>query len=280
MLAALPTLLGIPTGGGFSTTLLSRMLSSMTMDVTQIALFWLGIFLESLLLLRALKVRLFTRYSLFYFYLSAVLVVQILEAVAMPLRRVYSFVYWFGEPITAALGCAIMFELYRQCLARYPGAARLSRNVMTFVFALVISRTIAQLVYGRALKVTFLTFERDIRILELIFLAGLLLLVRYYAISLGRNITGMAIGYGVYIMFQIVHITIRMQRGDSFEPIWNHVQPFAYLLVLCVWTVALWSYAPAAAPASAPAMDYDELHATTRQHLGHAENRLSRIAKS
>jgi len=75
------------------------------------------------------------------------------------------------------VGCCVVWEAYKVALARYPGAARMARNVFLFLFILAITRIFvkhgtARLIPGK----TTLETERDLRIVQVTLLIGLVAL--------------------------------------------------------------------------------------------------------
>jgi hypothetical protein len=248
--------------------------------VSQIIL-WTCNFLEAVLLLRAVRGRFFARYSLFYVYLLWVLL-RSLAGFYVMLRHSeqYSFFYWHTQFIDALLGCGIIFELYRQGLVHYPGAARMTRNVLALVFAIVISKVLSNALSGAALSPIPIAYdlERNFRIVQSVFLIVVIALFCYYAIPLGKNLRGMMLGYGLFLGTSVVNLTFRTQFGSAFQEWWVYLQPLSYVLVLAIWCSALWFYAPMPLPGPQSKFEYDYqmLSAGTRRRVAQVRNYLSK----
>jgi len=103
---------------------------------------WLAaLILEVLLLVCAIKGGFLRRYRLFYVYLASVLVADLaLFPVYYWVPRAYPYVYWYSQFFLIASGCAVVWEIYRAALKPYPGAARITRNVLAFLFIITFSR--------------------------------------------------------------------------------------------------------------------------------------------
>lgn len=247
---------------------------STTLWVTALAL-------ESVLLLRAILGNFLKQYRFFYLYLGCVL---IRDASLMPIYylwpRFYPYAYWYSQFFHVAIGCAVVWEAYRLALSRYPGAARMARNVLSFIFIFSISRIFVKVwnspkwIPGR----TSLEAERDLRIVQIALLVGLVVLFAYYAIPLGRNLKGIIYGFSAFVGTSVVHLTLRDYLGDSFQHLWQYIQPIVYILVLIIWCTTLWSYATIPEPEIEPRFetDYQSLVRATRKRLSSARTYVSR----
>lgn len=238
-----------------------------------------GLVLESALLARALLGNFLKYYSLFYLYLISVFLRSAsLFAVYHLWANFYAPAYWYTQLLNVLLGCALLWEVYKVALAQYPGAARMARNVLLFMFILVITRIFVKAwnspnwIPGK----TTLETERDLRIVQLVLLIGLVALFTSYAIPLGRNLKGIIYGYGLFNATSVAHLTVRDYLGDSFQRAWEYIQPVCYLIVLLMWCATLWSYAPIPEPTTEPQLeaDYQSLLASTKKTVRSARSHV------
>lgn len=240
--------------------------------------------LESLLLFRAMRGRLLRTYPLFYFYVGFVLSlssVRLVIYLAEP--RYYRPFYWHTQSLSVLVGCGVVWEIYRRALGRFPGAARMARNVLLFLLLMVFSRALVSASNGQGWWPTGTTaeLERNLRTVQALLLIGLLLIIGSYRIPLGRNLSGMFLGYGLFIGTSVINLSFRILLGDSFQTAWQYLQPLFYLAVLCVWCIALWSYEAALLPKSEPKIeeDYQILAAATKRRLLQARAYLGRAIR-
>jgi hypothetical protein len=256
----------------------------MGVPIVQQVILWLGVFLAASIVLRGLQTRLVGRFSLFYGYMSVVLTVTLVQYITYTyFHGLYALVYWICEFASALVGCAIIFELYRQSLRPFPLLSAIANKVMLFVLALVVARILV----GNTFKGTIdpqtikVALERDLRITQAVFLCGLLLLTTYYSVHLGRNLKGLALGYGIFLGLNIVHLSIRANVGLSFESVWRALQPASFDIALCIWLAFLWSKDPALQQAPSPRLgeDYAQLVAATRKRMAQTEEQLIRIIR-
>src|SRR5882762_5674698 len=248
------------------------------------ALWVTALALESALLLRAFRGNFLKHYRFFYFYLGWVLVSDLsLIPFYYLLPKTYGYAYWSSQYFSLLVGCCVVWEAYKVALARYPGVVRMARNVFLFLFILAITRIFVKAwnspnwIPGK----TTLETERDLRIVQVTLLIGLVALFAYYAIPLGRNLKGIIYGYGLFIATSVAHLTLRDYLGDSFQRAWQYIQPICYLVVLVMWCVTLWSYAPIAQPTNEPRLeaDYESLRATTKSKVQSARSYLLRAMR-
>lgn len=244
-------------------------------------IFWTCNILEAALLLRAVRGRFFAKYSLFYAYLLWVLARSLAGFYVLLWHAdLYPYFYWYTQFIDLLLGCGIIFELYRQGLVHYPGAARMTRNVLGLVFAIVISKVLSNAFSGMGLSPGSIAYqlEGNLRIVQSVFLAALIALFYYYAIPLSKNLRGMMLGYGFFLGTSVVNLTFRTELGSPFQAWWEYLQPLSYVLVLAIWCSALWSYAPMPLPGPESKLEYDYqlLSAGTRRRVAQVRNYLSK----
>ncbi|MGC2331239.1 MAG: hypothetical protein WA581_07285 [Candidatus Acidiferrales bacterium] len=123
--------------------------------------------------------------------------------------------------------------------------------------------------------------ERNVRTVQALFLCGILAVVSYYRIPIGKNLKGMISGYGLYIVTSLFTLATRAYAGPRFNGAWNVIQPLSFDASLTIWLLALWSYHPNPAPDPAIPLetDYEALAARTRRTLVAMRSHLTRTAR-
>jgi hypothetical protein len=241
---------------------------------------WLtALTLESVLLVRAIRGNILKQYPFFYLYLSCVL---LRDASLMPIYylwpKIYGYAYWYSEFFSVVVGCGVVWEVYKVALSRYPGAARMARNVLPFLFIVAASRIFVNAWNNpRWLpESTTLEVERDLRILQLVLLLGLAGLIAYYAVPLRRDLKGIIYGFSAFVAITFIHLTFGNSLGGSFRYFWPYVQPMAYLFVLLIWCRTLWSWETAPEVEIDPRLevDYQSLASATKRQLRAAHGYL------
>jgi hypothetical protein len=247
---------------------------------------WLaGLLALALLLIRAVIGGFTRRYTLFYVYVTFVLVTScFLVFIYFAKPSEYRHFYWYTEFPGVALGCGIVWEIYRGSLGRFPGAARMARSVLFFMLAMVLSKVLVDTWNGTVWwpTGTVVELERDLRAAQAIVLVGLVMIISFYRIPLGQNLWGMMLGYGLFIGTNVITLALRALLGDVFNNAWLYLQPLSYNAMLCVWCIALWSYKPVPVPKTEPRIeqDYHILAAATRKRLVQARTYVRKAMRS
>jgi hypothetical protein len=233
---------------------------------------WLTIALEVTLLWRGVFVRSFSRFPYFYFYLSFVLVQSLfLLSIMRWWGKGFAAFYWGTQGLALVIGSLVIFEVYRIGLRRFPGTAKMARNLLYLVFALTIAKVLANQWNGRVwgLEQTTGDMERDFRIVQACSLLALVIALLLYRVHIGRHLKGIITGYGLFVVSSVVQLSLLSYLGASFQKVWHYLQPVSYLVFLTIWTVALWSPVLEEAPEAAelPPGGYSRLARKTEEDL-------------
>jgi len=253
--------------------------------MSPLAIWLAGLTLVAFLLLRALRGGFVRRYTLFYIYLGFVLVTSsFLLVIYLARPNDYQRLYWYAEFPGVALGCGIVWEIYRGSFRRFPGAARVARSVLFFVFAVVLSKFLVDTWNGAAWwpAGAVLELERNLRAAQAVILGGLVMVISIYRIPLGQNLWGMMLGYGLFIGTNVITLALRVLLGDAFQDAWHYLQPLSYNAMLCIWCITLGSYKPVPIPKTEPSIeqDYQVLVAATSKGLVQARTYVRKAMRS
>lgn len=247
---------------------------------------WLaGLLFEFLLLLRCVQNRTLTKYIYFYSYIFCVFAVSAgLYVGRLVSPAFYDAWYWPTQFATLGIGCAVVLEIVRQALAAYPGAERIARVASLAVFA----ATFCYVEWHVARRMEWSTsnatveLERDLRVIEALVLATVLAIVLYYRIELGKNVTGMILGFGAYVGVSLTTLALRSFVGSRFDTAWGLLQSASFVFATAVWMVALWTHSPNPDPpgCTAGGSGYDALVDGTRARLDSVRSHLGGVARS
>jgi hypothetical protein len=240
------------------------------------AIWWGSNVLEGCLLVRGASTRLISRYPVFYTYLLLVLLQSPIRFAAYHWYNEtwYSPVYWTTEFLGLAMGCLVVFEIYRVALAAYPGTAKMARNVLLFLFVLALAQCGAALWRDPHLlwETTPLQMERALRTVESIAMVALVTVFASYSIPFGRNLRGILLGYGLFIAERVICLTFVPVAGKDF---WFYAYSASYLVALSLWLAHLWS--DQAIPEEENAQlerDYQRIARVTQRRLQEARESL------
>jgi len=245
----------------------------------------IGITLEALLLYRALRGRLVLRYPNFYIYaLSLFLADSVLYFFYYSRPLLYARWNWYAGFLVLFLGSGIVLEIFRQVLSPYAGAEKFARGVSFAVFGAIICFAIGYTIWSPTFSVAhalYIVVQRDFLFAQALLLLGLLRVITYYGISMGRNLKGMILGYGQCIGITLISLALQAYMGARFDAAASLVQQLTYLAALVIWLVALWSYRPSTVPESRISADedYDSLASRTRTMVGAASTQLVKVER-
>ncbi len=205
-------------------------------------IWWSGNALEVFVLARGVRGRLISRYPVFYTYILFVLLQSPIRLLPYRwYRPLYAPVYWATEFLGLAMGCWIVFEIYRVALAAYPGTAKMARKILAFLFALAVAKAAVALWNDPRvlLQATPLQVERALRTVQAIAILGLVAVFASYSIPFGRNLRGILLGYGLFVAERVVCLTFVPSQGHHF---WFYAYSACYVVALSLWLGHLWSY--------------------------------------
>jgi hypothetical protein len=244
----------------------------------------LGLLLMAVLLVRACEKTLLRSYPLFYLYLSFILLKSsCLLWIYLKRPSDYGRFYWYIDPASSVLGCAVVWEIYRGALGRFPGAARMARNVLLLLLAAVLSKVISDTSNGIAWwpSGTLVELERNLRAVQAAVLIVLVGIIALYRIPVSRNVWGMMLGYGLFVGTNVIVLTLRVLLGNSFQEAWHYLQPLSYVSVLGIWCATLWSYLPLSVGKTNPKIeeDYQLLVRATRKGFLEARTYLRKALR-
>jgi len=243
-----------------------------------------GIAVQVLLLLRSAWSHLLTKYYFFYTYIvSVILGSALLMTLLLRMPALYAKGYWAVQFVTLVAGYGILLEIMNHVLTPYPGAERFARTAGVFAFFVIfLFAMIAPFIKSQWAPVVVIEFERDLRSVQSLFLCVLLGVIFYYGIPIGRNMKGMILGYGLYIVTSLMTLAVRAYAGPSFSAAWKVIQPFSFDVSLVIWLVALWSYCanPEPDPNIPLEQDYEALASRTRGVIDIIRTHLRKAARA
>jgi hypothetical protein len=177
---------------------------------------------------------------------------------------------------------AIVFEISRYALGRYPGVWRVSRAILGFVAGLVVvTGLMTSEPRGpyRFRAVVGVERGRELAILGVLLFA--LAFCRYYRIPVARVSGMLAVGIGVFAATQVANdwfVNHWLERYMRCSP---EVRVDAFLLPLFIWLAALWKPLPTrlAQPLLLEPTTYSSVWPTVSVRLRELNTRLEKMMK-
>ena len=198
--------------------------------------------LQGLLFWRGHLCGLYRRYQLFYLYLLYATLWSITVGIPYVRRHpAYPQVFWLNQLVFGVLRLGIAAEIYRHVFPKTCGLRQ--RAGMIVAIALML---FALMFWAIGPSPTPSAIFDSLRKISLSVAACIMLvlgLARYYGIQVGRNIWGMAIGLLLFMGSELVRLAA-FDAFPRFLSFWRIVHPITFVLVLMIWTWALWNYSP------------------------------------
>ncbi len=224
------------------------------MDFGDFLLSVTGPLLVCVILWRCLRLQLWRHYPFFYTYVSYVLVLGVFHMALVDFRFPgYALMYWIGDAIASFLWFAVTWEVLRHV---FPSDRPMRRVVGPILVLSSIALAVTVYFGSENRGSIFLDLERKSSLAQASLIVVSLLVARYYAIPLGRNVWGMALGFGIFVSVTIMNLAA-FDLFESFVPYWRLIRPTSFIGMLAVWTWALWSYAPNPQPAPTQIQDLE-----------------------
>lgn len=236
------------------------------------SIWWASVTLEILLLARAFRGKLASTYPVFYGYVGFVAFQDVFCFLVYRWDpKFYAYAYWTTEFLCLLIGCGIVFEVYRNGLASYPGTARMARNllVILFVLAAIMGLRAAADNPQWWLAATTLELERTLRIVQAVCLAALVALFLFYSIPFGKNLRGILLGYGFFIGLRVISLSFVIEGAGTVRHFWGYAYSATYFVSICVWCAHLWSYQHSPVPTTTIQLEqnYQAVAAATQRRF-------------
>lgn len=236
--------------------------------LTQI-IWWMANLLLVGLVLRCVQTRSYRNYPAFFSYLVYVLLENVASfLVYVFLKEHYKAFYWNSQVLSIIVGYFVIWEIYSRTLHHSPGAKKMARSILLLAFVILLARYISSTVLRISGEVENLALlERDLRSVQVFLISGIVLLIGYYQIPIGRNMRGIITGYGLYVGTVMAGLAIQNYLYEQFG-VWSEtLLPVSYVVALGIWLQALWVHDPVPKPTRDVQLEQDYLH-TAEQLTG------------
>jgi hypothetical protein len=161
-------------------------------------------------------------------------------------RRVYPAVYWHIDSADIFLRLLVIWEVFRQTFPKNSGLRRsLSKGLAVIAFMLLVlaGGTLWGYQNYNGLRSLHLALDRSFGFVQAVMILGTLVVARYYGVRFGRNIQGIALGFGTWASISTANSAM-VDLAHSFLPYGDYLRPVSFVFMLVVWIWALWVYEP------------------------------------
>ena len=216
------------------------------MRVFPFALGILGTALLVLIVWRAARERSIARFPLFYSYVVYVLCGSTTVFIT---SRFFSSLHWmmywryFLVSLVAEFG--VLVEISDHIFNPFPAIRRLGRVVNVFVCVVFSMFILPALFRPESPTLALFGFGEMTSISKAAIICLLLATARYYRLPLGRNVSGMLLGFSVYVGISVANFALAERLGRAlYGTTFSLLVPLGCTLCFLIWAVALWRYEP------------------------------------
>jgi hypothetical protein len=249
--------------------------------VVEIALFATYV-LGVTILVRGVQGRFLSEFTFFYSYLAYFLVTGLIWSFVDSYAPQYFVTLFWLRFFTLVLAeFALLVEIGDHLFKPYPALCAMGRLV-TFGIAGVffVLYILPALVEARPTDMAVLDLVKRSALTKGIILVALFAAARYYSVSVGRNVAGIALGLAAYLAIHTANFALAEHFGrEAYAPIFATVGPLSQVLTLVIWTVALWRYAPAKQPELSIVSGEGGMSGTLTDQLGRYNAALDRLLR-
>jgi hypothetical protein len=209
------------------------------------AILFSGVLLEACLVTGLLWKGLWRRYPYFSILVFCIVIRTTLLLFVFPPGEFPDF-YWKTDAVEVVLRFLVVWEIYRHLFPKGSALNVLLSRALAVVVATFLMLAVATFwsyqAYARAHSL-WASLERSSGFTQAVLTLGLLLVARYYGVSLGTQLRYIAISFGVWASISTAHNAV-IDVLHSFLPYWQIVRPLTFVGMFIAWNWAVWREAP------------------------------------
>jgi len=245
-----------------------------------------GGLIETVLLILALRRRVFRQLPFFTAYLGLLVTSEVARWLAFEFTGINSTIsfgtYWTTQGILLLARAAVVYELCQVSLSLYAGIWRLCRPFLIALAVILVAGAEVSTGFSvHQLAATILTAERGLELTVVGILILGLAFCRYYRIGIQRHVAWIALGLGFYSAVQVANNSFLQDTVLANFPIWEMLRLVSFNIATVFWLVAVWKPLPALRPA--PVLlargEYDRLAPQMTVRLRELNTRLLEMWK-
>ncbi len=207
-------------------------------------------FLATIIVARAIQGRFLGQFRYFYSYLIYAIISGIATWVIYPWGKTYyASIFWFRFFTTVVVEFAVLAEASDHIFSPYPAVRRLGRLLIVSICLIFLFLYVfPSLLDPRPTSAIMLDFLKRASLTKAAVIISLLAAARHYRLTIGKNISGIMLGFSIYLGINVVNFAIaEAYRSALYGRVFGIVLNMSSILCLSVWMVALWRYEPALA---------------------------------
>lgn len=161
----------------------------------------------------------------------------------------YFYFYWALELVGIIIGFVIIYEVFRNIVVRYERIQRVGFALYRWLaVALLVVGTvtvaIAPEMNRAALFEGIVNLQVGVRIIQTGLLVFLFAFASYLALSWRNCSFGVALGFGILAMVELVLAAMRAHLGPEFTPVYTWLKPIAFNVTALIWAAYVFQRQP------------------------------------
>ena len=200
------------------------------------------------LFFRAAQRKCLSEFPLFFSYIAYMLISgALVTGLYLWAPAAYPTGAWFRFLMSLLAEFAVLVEISDYIFKPFPAIRKLGRLTAFFVclgFASVY--VIPPLMASRPSSIILLDIAKRLSLTKAVMIIALLAVARLYRIPLGRNISGILLGFAAYLTVNVANFAMAEVYGRAlYARTLSIIVPLSYTVCLLIWTVTLWRPEPA-----------------------------------
>jgi|SRR5579863_167523 len=172
-------------------------------------------------------------------------------------RPIYPSMYWHIDNVDIVLRLLVVWEVFRQIFPKGSGLNRsLSKGLRSAFFGLLVLACATFWGYQHypglpddfadRVRAVHLALDRSFGFVQALMILGTLIVARYYGLRFGRNVRGIALGFGAWASISTADnaLVAMANVSNSLRSFFSYMRPASFVFMLVVWIWALWVYEP------------------------------------
>lgn len=202
---------------------------------------FLGPLLETILVVVMVRGRVRRTFPRFFAYiLFQLLKSMVLFVVYHYYSDNYFYAYWTGNALSVLLSVTVIDEIWRCLFREYEGIQGLGSILFRWACALMILIAIvgaltAQQSGADSVVTAVLAFDRSMRQMQCGLFFLVLLLCRFFRNFWRDHIFGIALGFGIFAITELILVTLLTRFGDSHIGSVSLIKAIAYNGIILLW---------------------------------------------
>jgi hypothetical protein len=214
--------------------------------------------LELAVLLLLVRNHIWREYSFFVVYAIWLLMGNSVILIAdLYFRSAYATIYWYIDSLDIVLRLLVVWEVFHQVFPKTSALNRsLSKGLGCVALGLLAVACGTFWIYQNdpslptnfadRVRAIHLALDRSFGFVQALMILGTLVVARYYGLKFGRNIRGIALGFGAWASISTADnaLVAMVSAGNIFRSFFSYMRPLSFVMMLVVWIWALWVYDP------------------------------------